>query len=137
MEKSIDRSDVVWLVVSSNHYWGASNSLHEAMQNANLPEPQSPAKFFAEELEYSLDVEAAAKSWNEYGKEEATMPSGDVHTVIIYKFDPGLWSDYRVDGIAGGVSFIAREDMEFDKEAAMAEATVVAEYTDGVLKPKA
>ncbi len=137
MDKSIDRSDVVWIVVSSHHYWGASNSLHEAMRNANLPEPKSPAEFFAEELEYSFDLEAAAKNWNEWGKDESTASSGDVHTVLIHKFDPGLWSDYRISPIDGSVSFIRKEGMEADWDAEMKKATIVAEYTDGVLTPKA
>lgn len=138
MSTDIDRTDVVWIVVSSHHYWGASNSLHEAMQNANLPEPKSPAEFFAEELEYSFDVKAALKSWREFGKEESSAPSGDVQTVIIHRFDPGLWADYTVSGIDGGVSFIRRDDMDCeDWDAKMKEATIVADYKDGVLTPKA
>lgn len=137
MSTDIDRNDVVWIVTSSNHYWGASNSLHEAMQNANLPEPKSPAAFFAEELEYNFDVAEALKSWKEFGKEESSMPSGDVPVVIIHRFDPGLWADYTVSGIDGGVSFIHREDMEADWDAEMKKATVVADYKDGVLTPKA
>jgi hypothetical protein len=137
MGNTIDRSDVVWVVTSSHHYWGASNSLYEAMKNANLPEPKSPAEFFAEELEYSFDLGKAVKEWNDWGKTEAVMPSGDVHTIIIHKFDPGLWSDYHVSPIDGSVSFTAREDMEFDRQAEMKKAAIVAEYADGVLTPKA
>jgi len=136
MNDSIDRSDVVWIVVCSHHYWGASNTLHEAMQNANLPEPKSPAEFFAEELEYNFDLDAVIKSWNEWGKEESSTPSGDVHTIIIYKFDPGLWSNYQVSSIAGGVSFTQRDDMECDWDAEMEKATMIAEYKDGVLSVK-
>ncbi len=137
MSTDIDRSDVVWIVTSSNHYWGASNSLHDAMKNANLPEPKSPAEFFAEELEYNFDVAAALESWNDFGKEESSMPSGDKPVVIINRFDPGLWSDYSVSGIDGGVTFTRRSDIEADWEAEMEKATIVAEYEDGVLTPKA
>lgn len=136
MGNPIDSSDVVWLVVTDSHQWGASNSLYEAMQNAYLPEPQSPAKFFAEELEYSLDLGQALKDWNDFGKVEATMPSGEVYTIIIYRFDPGLWADWTISPIDGCVSFTQRKDMEADWEAEMKKARIVAEYTDGVLKPK-
>ena len=136
MSSDIDRSDVVWIVTSSNHYWGASNSLHEAMKNANLPEPKSPAEFFAEELEYNFDVSEALKSWKDYGKEESSAASGDVHTVIIHRFDPGLWSDYTVSGVDGGVTFTHKEGMEADWDAEMKKATLVAEYKDGVMTPK-
>ena len=137
MSSDIDRSDVVWIVTASNHYWGASNSLHEAMKNANLPEPKSPAEFFAEELEYSFDVSEALASWKDFGKEESSAPSGDVITVIVHRFDPGLWSDYNVSGIDGGVTFTHREDMEADWDAEMKKATIVADYKDGVMTPKA
>lgn len=135
MSTDIDRSDVVWIVTSSNHYWGVSNSLHDAMKNANLPEPKSPAEFFAEELEYNFDVAEALKSWNDYGKEESTVPSGDVHKVIIHRFDPGLWSDYTVSGIDGGVTFTHKEGVEADWDAEMKKATIIADYKDGVLTP--
>lgn len=137
MSTDIDRNDVVWIVTSSNHYWGASNSLHEAMKNANLPEPKSPAEFFAEELEFSFDVAEALKNWKDYGEEESTVPSGDVHGVIIHKFDPSLWSNYSVSGIDGSVTFTHKEGVEADWDAEMKKATIVAEYTDGVLTPKA
>ncbi len=136
MSNDIDRNDVVWIVVANNNSWGASNSLHEAMQNTNLPEPKSPAEFFSEELEYSYDLGSAVKNWNEYGREEAGM-SSDTLIVIIHRFDPGLWSDYSVSPIDGSVSFFRKEGMEADWDAEMKKATIVAEYQDGVLKPKA
>lgn len=137
MSNDIDRNDVVWLVVASNNSWGASNSLHEAMKNAHLPEPKSPAEWFAEELEYSFDLGRAIKDWKDYGKEESSMDSGETHVVIIYKFDPGLWADYKVSSIDGSVSFFRKEGMEADWDAEMKKATIVADYRDGVMTPKA
>ena len=71
-DAKVDRDQIVWIVVSSHHYWGAANSLYKAMRRANLPEPMSPAEWFAEEIEYRFDLDEAVKNWKDYGKRDSS-----------------------------------------------------------------
>jgi hypothetical protein len=135
MGNTIDRNQVVWIVIATNHCWGADNSLHKALQNANLPEKFTPTEWFAEELEYRFDLEEAIKNWNDYGKEDSKTGTGDTHGVVIYKFDPAIWKDFSISEIDGSVGFYPNEYVELDWKAEMEKAKIVANYKDGVLSP--